>query len=45
MSIKEQVYAKQLDTGVAALKQNRDKLPTTEAWLASLEYCKTDDNF
>jgi len=45
MSMKEQAYAKQLDTGVSALKENRDKLPTTEAWLASLAYCKTNDNF
>ena len=45
MSKKEQIYAKQLETGVAALKQNREKLPTTEAWLASLRYCKTNDKF
>ena len=44
-SMKEQLYAKQLDTGVSALKQNRDKLPTTEAWLESLGYCKTNDKF
>jgi hypothetical protein len=30
---------------VAALKKNREKLPITEAWLASLAYCKTNDNF
>jgi len=45
MSMKEQAYAKQLDIGVAALKENRDKLHTTEAWLASLAYCKTNENF
>jgi len=44
-SMKERLYAEQLDMGVSALKQNRDKLPTTEAWLESLGYCKTNDKF
>lgn len=30
---------------VKSFKSLRDKLATTEEWLASLAYCKTDDDF
>jgi hypothetical protein len=43
--MKELKKSRQIDAAVSAFKLNRKKLATTEEWLASLAYCKTDDNF
>ena len=40
--MKEQSRSKQIDTAIDAFKQHKEKLVTTEAWLKSLAYCKTD---
>jgi hypothetical protein len=45
MSMKEVSKAKQIDTAVQSFKSLKDNLVTTEEWLASLAYCKADDEF
>ena len=43
--MKEVSKAKQIDAAVKIFKSLYKKLPTTEEWLVSLAYCKTNDEF
>lgn len=43
--MKELNKAKQVDIAVNAFKLHYDKIASTEEWLTSLAYCKTNDDF
>lgn len=43
--MKELRKGRQVDVAVDAFKLYKEKIATTEEWLASLAYCKTEDEF
>lgn len=43
--MKELEQGRQVELVANAFVENKDKLVTTEDWLRSLSYCKTDDEF